>query len=452
MFGIKKRRTLIRVLSYTVSAFLLTIIYAAVSSVAAYKYRMSIEYSYERAMSELSEHVDNIDIALRKGYYASTSAQLVGLTAQIWSDAGAAMANLSQMPLSKVDLSNTYKFLAQVGDYADVLGKQVAQNQTISEEDRTNIKNLSGYAVQLSAQLSDIESNLQSGQITLFKSEAVLHASNLQEEQQQVSIEDGFLSIETTFSGLPSMIYDGPFSDNLLKKIPTLTTNQAEIPRDQARQIAAAFLGTAADALADNAETAGDLPTYDFVYGTTSISVSKNGGYVVRFLNSESSSEKAIDQDTAISKASGFLQSHGITGMRQTYFLSLDGTSTVNFAYSLNDVIFYPDLIKIGVSMADGSIISYDATGYIMNHPASRSIPSASVSEKAVRAKLNPHLTVLKQSMAVIPTNGGNEALCYEYKCLGDDGQSVIVYFNAQTGAEQQDLILTDTPGGTLAI
>jgi germination protein YpeB len=106
--------------------------------------------------------------------------------------------------------------------------------------------------------------------------------------------------------------------------------------------------------------------------------------------------------------------------------------------------------MKIGVSMADGSLMSFDATGYIMNHTL-RSFPTAAYSEKTVRAMLNPHLTVDKEDLAVIPTDGG-EALCYEYKCTGDNKQSIIVYFNVQTGVEQQVLILIDTPGGTLAM
>jgi germination protein YpeB len=178
---------------------MIAIIFAVVGFAMAYKFRMNIEYSYERSMGELSEHVDNIDLALQKGYYASTSAQLVGLSSQIWSDAGAAKTDLAQMPLSSVDLSNTTKFLSQVGDYADTLGKQLAQNQKISETDRSNIKNLSKYATQLSGQLSDIESELQSGRLTLFKSESVLNASNLRQTAAQPTVADGFMSIEKTF-------------------------------------------------------------------------------------------------------------------------------------------------------------------------------------------------------------------------------------------------------------
>jgi spore germination protein len=451
MFGIKRRRTLIRALSYTVSAFMISIIFSVVGFVAAYKFRMNIEYSYERALSELSEHVDSIDIALQKGYYASTSAQLVGLSAQIWSDAGAANTDISQMPLTNIDLGNTTKFLSQVGDYSDTLGKQLAQNRKITETDRTNIQSLSKYAKQLSTQLSDIENELQSGRMSLFKSESVLNASNLRQTAAQPTIADGFLSIEKSFSGLPSMIYDGPFSDSILKKTALFIKDKPEVSRDKAKDAAAAFLGAKASSLNYSGDTAGNLPTYNFNMGTVSVSVTKAGGYVVRMLDSRAIRGEKLGKDAAIKNAANFLKNQGINSMTQTYYLSSNGISTINFAYMKNGVTFYPDLIKVGLAMDNGSVVSFDATGYIMNHTA-RSLPAAKIPEKTVRAVLNPHLKVDKESLALIPTDGGGEALCYEYKCTGDSGQAVIDYFNVKTGVEQQVLILIDTPGGTLVM
>ena len=449
MFGIKRRRTLIRVLSYTVSAFLLVAISAAVFFVSAYKFRMSIEYSYQRSLSELADHVNNIDLALKKGYYASTSSQLAGLSSQIWSDAGAANADISEMPLSKVDLSKTTLFISQVGDYANSLGRKLSQSQTVSDSDRTTIKNLSQYASQLSLELSDIQSDLQSGRLSLFKSERVLNTSNIRSVSTQPNVEDGFLDIENSLSNLPSMIYDGPFSDNILKKNPLLTKNQPDVGREKARTNAAAFLGQPAANIKDNGETAGNLPTYNFVSGSTSISVAKNGGFVVRMIDSAMPGSVKLSKENAIKKATDFLASHGIGSMTQTYYLQNNNIATINFAYYKNNVTCYPDLIKLGIALDSGNIVSFDATGYIMNH-TSRNLTSVKISQAAAQAKLNPRLKVDKASLVVIPTADGGEALCYEFLCTGENNQMVLDYFDANTGYEQQVLILLDTPGGTL--
>ena len=54
--------------------------------------------------------------------------------------------------------------------------------------------------------------------------------------------------------------------------------------------------------------------------------------------------------------------------VKESYYFSDNGICTINFAYTNNDIVFYTDLIKVGVSMQDGKILSFDANGYIMNH------------------------------------------------------------------------------------
>jgi spore germination protein len=230
-----------------------------------------------------------------------------------------------------------------------------------------------------------------------------------------------------------------------------MTANQPDIGREKAKAAAATFLGTQPSSLADSGDTGGTLPTYNFTTGTISINVAKNGGFIVRMIDSRTPGETKLDKDAAIKAASDFLNSRGIHNMSQTYYLQGNNMSTINFAYQLSGVTCYPDLIKVGVGLDNGSLISFDATGYLMNH-ISRSIPTAKVAESAISAKLNPHLKVNKVGTVIIPTDGGGEATCYEYKCTGDGGQTVIDYFNTQTGVEQQVLILLDTPGGTLPL
>lgn len=450
MFGIKRRRTLIRVLSYAVSAFCLAVIFAVVSSITAYKYRMNIEYGYQRALSELSEHVDNIDVALQKAQYAGTGAQLAGLSGEIWSNASAARTDISQMPLSTVNLSNTNKFLSQAGDYANTLAKQLSLNENVTQEQRDTIVSLQGYSGKLSTQLSDMVGKLQSGRITLFKSERVAKGGT-GSQAVATSLEDGFLNIEDTFANLPSLIYDGPFSDNVLQKTPLYTQGKADVGKEAARKAAAGFLGVDAGAVKDAGESGGTLPTWNFTAGDTSIYISKAGGLPVRMLSSRAASSSKLDTAAAAEKGLAYLQQRGFTSLTQTYYLTNNNVCTVNFAYTQNGTVVYPDLVKVGVALDTGEIVSFDCTGYLMNHH-DRSLPEAKLTLAQAQAKLNPALTVQKSGTAVIPTDGGGEAYCYEFRTASQDGKQVIDYFDTQTGAERQLLILKETPGGMLAM
>ncbi|MDE7233673.1 MAG: germination protein YpeB, partial [Ruminiclostridium sp.] len=123
----------------------------------------------------------------------------------------------------------------------------------------------------------------------------------------------------------------------------------------------------------------------------------------------------------------------------------------VNFAAEQNDVILYTDLIKVGVALDDGEILSFDMRGYLTNHTI-RDLPQAKISEEHAISLVSPNLDVLDASLCVIPSSGQNELFCYEVKCTGESGQNVLVYVNAVTGREEQILLLRIGNNGTLTV
>ena len=54
--------------------------------------------------------------------------------------------------------------------------------------------------------------------------------------------------------------------------------------------------------------------------------------------------------------------------------------------------------------------------------------------------------------LAVIPTPGLDELLCYEFLCKGDGEDQVLVYVNAATGMEEQIFLRLQGDGGVLVI
>ena len=451
MLRIKHRRTLIRLYSYAIAGLVVAVSAAIFSSWLAYSYRMSIEYSYQRALSELTVHVNNIDLSLQKGIYAGTPTQLVGLSAQLWRDSGAAKQDLSQIPLQDTKLDSTYKFISQVGDYANSLSKNVAYNQKITDADRKNMNVLSGFAKKLTQQLSDMMDDLQAGRLSIFTAKNAIKNNINKQPQDQLTVDTGFKDIESDFTAMPSLIYDGPFSDNILKKSATLTQGMVDVGRAKAHTIAAAFISVEEKQLKDAGETGGNLPTYNFSTDTVNISVSKSGGYVVRMLDGREVGTASITTNDSIIKAREFLNKNRIGSMKESYYQTNNDICVVNFCYLQGDVAIYTDLVKVGVSMDDGHIISFDATGYIMNHK-SRTITPPTQNIDALKKLLSPALKFEKVSLVVIPGEDLSEKLCYEFKCKGQNNQDVLDYFNAQTGMEERILILLQTPGGVLAV
>lgn len=169
------------------------------------------------------------------------------------------------------------------------------------------------------------------------------------------------------------------------------------------------------------------------------------------FLKSREPDEKKISIDDGVKSAEKFLSENGYSNMKVTYHERIGNICTVNFAYEIDGITCYTDLIKISVALDNGEVIGFDASGYLVNHKR-REFPEKVVSKPSCEEKLSPYLECYDEGKALIPTEGGGEAYCYEYKCKADNNRDVLVYFNAETGDEEQILILLKSKDGTLAV
>ena len=101
--------------------------------------------------------------------------------------------------------------------------------------------------------------------------------------------------------------------------------------------------------------------------------------------------------------------------------------------------------------MEKGDIIGFESHGYMMSH-RDRTLPRPVVSLAEAQANISQDFTVEEQTMAIVPTGGKNEVFCYEFLCVAADGQKVIVYIDANTGEEENMLILIENENGTLTM
>ena len=181
---------------------------------------------------------------------------------------------------------------------------------------------------------------------------------------------------------------------------------------------------------------------------TIGISISKKGGHVV-FLNyNRDVGEEKINEQEAVQKGKEYLTSKGYNNMKETYYLKENGFITVNYAYNQNNVTIYPDLIKVKIALDNGEIIGLETTGYLNCH-YDRNIPITKVSIDDARKKLTDKVEITSEGLAIIPTEWKSEKFCYEFKGKIND-IDFIAYINAETGEEEDVLIITNTPNGTL--
>ncbi len=290
------RRSLVRLVSFTVAL----VVALAASSISAYamavNYRTTVEYSYQRALSQLSEYVSDLDNTLDKGQYATTSKQIQGLSTKLCSDSGYAKDSLAQLPINNNTIISTNKFLSQVGNYCTSLSKRVSVGGEITDADLETLDKLSDYASKISQQLRKMVSDVENGRLMIGEVSSSVKKRNTDENEPDVT--GGFKEIEEGFSDYPTMIYDGPFSDHILQQKPKFLKGKTQVSVDKALKIAKA--ATKTNSLKHVGDTAGNLPTFDFSSKTMRVSVTKTGGLVDTFIDSRSVGEPKISTQEGV--------------------------------------------------------------------------------------------------------------------------------------------------------
>ncbi|MGN0595424.1 MAG: germination protein YpeB [Hominimerdicola sp.] len=442
------KRTLIRVISFITAAVLVLIVRNLILMKENTASRRTVVYNYSRAMDDLAEACDNISSTLEKEMYAGSGEMHRNLAVKLYREAAAAKAALAQLPMEEMRLENTYKFLSQVGNYSLALSEKLMNNEVLTAEEYDNIEELYEFASDLKDDLWELEDLLERGEIDL-----VAKQTSNKSQEPPPTITDGFTDFEDGFDEYPTLIYDGPFSDNIMEKTPKMTSNAKEVTQDKALERASMALNINPSDLPQVSTVDGKMPGWRFSDENNSLAceITKNGGYLSYFLKSRIVNTTSISTESAVEYAEKFLDDLGILSMKTTYYEVKDNTMTINFAYDNLGVCVYPDLVKVSVAMDNGEILGYDARGYLVNH-TQRTTPENLYSESKAEEKVSDKLTIKSHQLAVIPTENLEEKLCYEFKCQSKNGRNVLVYINAEDGSEEQILILVESENGTLTI
>lgn len=448
---VSSRRVWVRVISFTVAAAILLMGAGLSGYKLMARYKTTIEYKYQLALNNLSDYMSNIRTTLEKGLYANTAAQQQPLLAKLMTMSEGAKASLSQLPISEGQSTSIQKYLAQVGDFSSYALSKLSKDEKLAAEEQETFKILYEYACELDMSIGDIAATYGNGDADIGA--PITLRGNLEEIGSQVeslTLDDGFREMNEGFTDYPTMIYDGPFSDHIDQQQSKLVSDKSKISEMQALVIAAQFADVEQSELNFDGTSEGNLPTYNFSADGMYISITQKGGCVDTFERYTDVASSAISYNDALNKAKEFLISQKMESFTESYYVNEGNVCTINFAYTQNDVICYSDLIKVSVNMENGKIWGYCATGYIMNHTGRNIAPPKITSEEASRS-LSPSLKIESTKMAMVPSSGNNEVLCYEFTCSsGND--TVLVYINADTGLEEQIYIVLQQDNGILVV
>lgn len=424
---------------------------AAYNYTQARQYRLLLEDSYSASLSTLSSSLSGISGALQKGRYAASPEQLSYLAASLWKDASAAKSALGSLPVGELHLDRTNEYLSQVGDYAMALSRKSVIGADISRQEREQFTQLCRYGLALADQVNTLENGITEDAVEMeqIKNEITqMNTAGAQPKSGEASGADAFTALEETFSGYPALVYDGPFSSHIAKRSPAMLETAEPVSPEVALDRAAAAANVDATALERASDENSPLASYTFSGSDAWVGVTQNGGHIVYVMRSRLPQTQVLEPYDAIEQAREYARGVGYAGTQPTYYELAGNVCTVSLVAMQGDVILYPDLIKVDVAMDDGEILGFDARGYLYNH-TQRPLLAPSLTSEDAAGLISDALTPERTRLAIIPTAGQNEVYCWEVSAVSEEGERVLVYLNANTGTEEQILLLPAGSAGS---
>lgn len=432
--------------------------YAVLMTLERTDYRNYLQAQYSKNMYGLIDNVENIQDNLSKTEVATTKEQNILIFEDIFRYSSAANDALNSLPISPKVSQNVGKFINQVGDYCYTLIRNSENGKELSDSDYKTLDRLEQESDKLKASLNDIVGDINQGRVKWGEIREKING--LVGDGKQNVLSTRFTNVEKQVLEYPALIYDGPFSDNILEIKPRVNALK-EITEKDAEKIIEDLVGKDKISklkLVNNKEKT-TIPAYSFdVYmkgrsekNKIVYEISKHGGKIIYLLDDRNFSKPSLTGKQGIEKANSFLKRVGYNDMRPSYTLKYEDNMVINYVHYINNVSIYPEQIKLKVALDNGSIVGVESEKYLIAYDKNRKISKPKVSMETARNSLNKRFQVQQTGLAIIPTETNKEMLCYEFYGKNKKNQ-FIIYVNADTGKSEKILKVLITPNGTLTI
>lgn len=418
---------------------------------------VALENHYQRLFFDVKKHVENVQVNLSKAMLSQSRDQNVLLLSQIMNEAYFAQDKLGQMPITHAETAKTEKFLNQAADYSFNLIQTHLKGEPLTNKQREALGDLQKNSAAFNNELAKLQSQLADKDFVMGSLNKRQN-KKVREGNEKV-FQTSLANVEKNMAKTPELIYDGPFSDQMINRKP-LGLFGSEVSKKEAENIAIDFVGR--DKVQEitsfeEGEHASEMriPSYTFNIRPKNTSkelaiytgVSRKGGKVLWMANSRPVPKGNLSIKDAQDKALKYLREKGFDSMEPNYYLKHDGTILFNFVYKENNVTVYPDLVKVKVALDNGEIVGFDASAYYLNHH-NRNIKAPEITVDEARDRVKIDFNIDSTRLALIP-KGKEEILCYEFKGKYKDAD-FIVYINALNGSEEQILQIIKDENGTL--
>ena len=418
-------------------------------------YKTYLQNQYQRILYDLASNVSNVEVSLSKALIANSKEQKGVLFGNIWNDANSAHYKLNALPINHLAISNTSKFLLQVSDYSYAMLKKNSLGINPTKEEMGILQKLKDYSGYVTVKLREYIDEIGYNGIALNE---INKTDNQYVEVSNLSVNDAVTNLSDQIQQYPTLLYDGPFSENVLNIKPKILLEK-EITVKKAEKIVEEIIGKDefSEIKLNNNNKGGKIPTFSFgikrkgmQYEDVSVDVTKNGGKILYMLNARSIGEEKLNIKQAINRVLEYLKKNNYKAMVPTYTLKYDGILVVNYVNKEHNILLYPDQIKLKIALDNGDVVGIESKQYLTAN-YKRKLPKPKLSLEEANKKISAKLNVKNTRITLIPMESLREVLCYEF--YGEyEGEHYFVYINASDGTEERILKVINTANGELTM
>ena len=399
---------------------------------------------YQKSFEELLTDMDSLKTKLYKVEAATGLNQYSLLLMDVWRQTGDTESSISALPVSYNGTATLTQFVTRTGDYCRALLKKLSLGQEVTDEEIKAVNELAASCEEVSASLGEL---YRQG----YPSDAGFAAEVFIPEDETAG------NLDFSNQEFPRLQYDGPFSESTENQKPQ-GLGSKQVTQEEAADAAAKFLQVDTTVLTYDGECNGRIPCYQFSGETDGlvwlIAITKMGGQVLWYRGDNGGGISAVPTDARYAEltkaAQKYLKDNGYGDSAPSYAQFYNGMAIINLAPVEHEVVLYPDLIKIWIDISSGKVVGMDANNYLMSH-RKRSFAEPKLDVKAAREKIPQSLMVSKTRLALIPLDSGKEKLCWEF--TGKiQSRDYILYINAETGLQEDILMIQHTNDGTLVM
>lgn len=406
----------------------------------------ALESVYSSSYYSMVDSVNNLQVNADKFETVTSSSTQRSLLKDMEQDCAYIVASLSVLPIDVKNSNDAIKFFNQINGMCEAYVKVIDKGESLNSEQLLLID-------KAELALSIIKSKLNTHNEMVRRGEYEFVVAGIFDDEGVTQFSSSLGDLTAKEVDYPTMIFDGPFSAALEdKQIKGL--NESEITKEQAYNYLKDVVYVGEDVIITFLnETTNDFVTYDFKVTRNDIDyyaqVTKRQGVLLTLSGYAIPEEPNISSEKAQELAISFAKKIGFGDLVATWVEVKENIAYINLAPTQDNVILYPDLIKVKVDMFAQNIIGFEAQNYAFNH-RSRTI-TKSVTQADAEKQLGIDYKILNTRLAVIPLEDETEVVAYEFACDRINGL-YYYYVDANTGNIVKILKVVDSNGTPLLV